>query len=100
MNKEELQAALDALCTAREKSDRAIEHLNDLLHTLIPHELRLQLAVKSALNALRAARDSFDRAMSAISDLLYEPTSQELSLRLAELEGWAAMEQYMSGRRQ
>ena len=59
MNKEELQAALDALCTAREKIDRAIEQLDDLLHTLIPHELRLQLA---------------------------------------ELEGWAEMEKYMSGR--
>ena len=61
MNKEELKAALDALCTARDKIDRAIEQLGDLLHT---------------------------------------PTPQELSLRLAELEGWAAMEQYMSGRRQ
>lgn len=61
MNKEELKAALYALCTAREKIDRAIEHLNDLLHT---------------------------------------PTSQELSLQLAEIEGWSAMEKYMSGRKQ
>lgn len=61
MDKEELKAALDALCTARDKIDRAIEHLNDLLHT---------------------------------------PTSQELSLQLAEIEGWSAMETYMSGRKQ
>lgn len=61
MNKEELQAALDALCAARDKIDRAIEQLDDLLHTFTPQELRLQLA---------------------------------------ELEGWAEMEKYMSGRKQ
>ena len=44
MNKEELKAALDALCTARDKIDRAIEQLGDLLHTPTPQELRLQLA--------------------------------------------------------
>lgn len=56
--------------------------------------------LQAALDELRVARNYIDRAMSAISDLLYEPTSQELSLRLAELEGWAAMEQYMGGRKQ
>lgn len=44
MNKEELKAALHALCAARDKIDRAIEHLNDLLHTPTPQELSLQLA--------------------------------------------------------
>lgn len=44
MSKEELKAALDALCTARDKIDRAIEHLNDLLHTPTSQELSLQLA--------------------------------------------------------
>ena len=56
--------------------------------------------LESALDELRVARNYIDRAISAISDLLYEPTSQELSLQLAELEGWAEMEKYMSGRKQ
>lgn len=44
MNKEELKAALDALCAARDKIDRAIEQLDDLLHIPTPQELSLQLA--------------------------------------------------------
>lgn len=44
MNKEELKAALDALCTARDKIDRAIEHLNDLMYIPTPQETTLRLA--------------------------------------------------------
>lgn len=44
MNKEELKTALDALCTARDKIDRAIEQLVDLLRTPTSQELSLQLA--------------------------------------------------------
>lgn len=52
MDKEELQAALDALCTARDKIDRAIEQLDDLLHTPTPQELRLQLAELEGWSAM------------------------------------------------
>jgi hypothetical protein len=52
MNKEELKAALDALCAARDKIDRAIEQLDDLLHTPTPQELSLQLAELEGWSAM------------------------------------------------
>ena len=54
--------------------------------------------LQAALKELRIARDNIDRAIASLNDLLHTPTPQELSLQLAELEGWAEMEKYMSGR--
>lgn len=52
----------------------------------------------STLDELIAARDGIDRAINLITSIIPSSSEKDLSLQLAELEGWAEMEKYMSGR--